>query len=390
MAGANINLAPSIIEWLFQKIQHDNQNSKVSEMINNWKSGEKVPTFNQVEEVSKKMCIPLGYFFLQTPPIEECKILEYRTVDSINIIEPSRNLIDTVDAMEDIQNWMRDYLIESGFEKLGFVGTGKNNSDVKDIADNIRKQIGIDITWFERCKDTSDGYNYIRGRMENAGILVLMNGVVGQNTRRSLNVKEFRAFTLIDQYAPLIFINTNDTAAGKLFSLFHEVAHIWLGIDNFYNDQYGNATQVSESEKICNAVAAEILVPMDNFKVSWNQIEGQSNFEIVVELAKKYSCSQSVVARRALDSKRITVDEYNRIIGENIRQYEEWMEAKKSKKSSGGNYYNTLQSRLDHRFVNAIYNSAQEGRTQYTEAYHLTHTNRSTFNKLVSEIRGRV
>ena len=68
MAGVNVSVAPEIINWVIEKIQFGTVNNSVFELLNKWKSGEKVPTFNQIEDVSKKTNIPFGYFFLEKPP----------------------------------------------------------------------------------------------------------------------------------------------------------------------------------------------------------------------------------------------------------------------------------------------------------------------------------
>ena len=65
MAGVNVSVAPEIINWVIEKIQFGTVNNSVFELLNKWKSGEKVPTFNQIEDVSKKTNIPFGYFFLE-------------------------------------------------------------------------------------------------------------------------------------------------------------------------------------------------------------------------------------------------------------------------------------------------------------------------------------
>lgn len=99
----------------------------------------------------------------------------------------------------------------------------------------------------------------------------MMNGIVGSNTHRSLDINEFRAFTMIDKYAPLIFINANDSSNGRLFSLAHEMTHIWLGVNSFCNDYQHPISGISSLEVLCNAVAAELLVPIEMFNISWRE-----------------------------------------------------------------------------------------------------------------------
>lgn len=233
MLKMTVSITPEILKWIMEKIQFQNVNSSVHELLNKWLSGEKEPTFNQVEDMSKKINIPFGYFFLDKPSIEEVKIIEYRTVDSNRLQEPSRNLMDVLDMMSDSQEWMIDYLKDNGYEPLHFVGRGKAQDDAHDIAQDTRAELSLSINWYESSKDVADSFKYLRRCMEDKGIMVMMSGIVGNNTRRKLDIDEFRAFTIVDEYAPLIFINSCDSEKGKLFSLVHEAAHIWLGENSF-------------------------------------------------------------------------------------------------------------------------------------------------------------
>lgn len=387
MAGISVEVKPEIIRWILQTIQFDSVASSAIDLLNKWQTGEKTPTFNQVEEISKKTNVPFGYFFLDKPPVEECPIVEYRTVNSLTIPEPSRNLIDTLDLMTDIQNWMTEYVVENGQEELNYVGSAVNISDNIRIAQNIRKTLGIDKEWYACGGNAGDSFRYLKSRLDEVGIIVMMSGIVGNNTRRKLNVDEFRAFTLVNKLAPLIFINTCDTDAGKLFSLLHELAHVWIGVNSFYNDSISNGDTDNANEIICNAVAAEILVPNDVFLTKWDGINGSSS-EKIEALSKVFRCSQYVIARRALDNNKITKKTYAEIIVVLTEQFRKWKEQQKANKTPGGDFYRTLGSKLDHRFVYALASSAKEGRTLYTEVYRLTNTNRKTFGKLLADIGG--
>ena len=140
MAGISVEVKPEIISWILHIIQFDNVASSAVDLLNKWQTGEKTPTFNQVEEISKKTNVPFGYFFLDKPPIEECPIVDYRTVNSLTIPEPSRNLIDTLDLMTDIQNWMTEYVVENGQDELDYVGSVENVNDINVIAKTSEKE----------------------------------------------------------------------------------------------------------------------------------------------------------------------------------------------------------------------------------------------------------
>ncbi|MDO5575182.1 MAG: ImmA/IrrE family metallo-endopeptidase [bacterium] len=387
MAGMSVTIKPEIISWILQTIQFNNAASSAIELLGKWQNGEKTPTFNQVEDVSKMMNIPFGYFFLDKPPVEECPIVDYRTIKSMSIPGPSRNLLETLDLMTDIQEWMVNYVIENGQDELFYVGSASVSKDVDAIVEDIRKVLHLEKDWYKNSATAADSFRFLKGLMEEIGVLVMMNGIVGNNTRRKLSVEEFRAFTLVNKYVPLIFINTCDSDAGKLFSLLHELAHVWVGVNSFYNEQISAGTNESDMEQLCNAVAAEILVPRDLFLQAWEKAAG-TDLEVVEALSKYFKCSRYVIVRKALDLKKITKKRYGEVVTILMEQYRKWKESQNENKSSGGDYYKTLGSRLDHRLVVALANSAKEGRTQYTEVYRLTNTNRKTFSKLLCDIGG--
>ncbi|HMM61712.1 MAG TPA: ImmA/IrrE family metallo-endopeptidase, partial [Candidatus Rifleibacterium sp.] len=79
-------------------------------------------------------------------------------------------------------------------------------------------------------------FNILVERSEQAGIIILRSGKVGNNTHRTLDVKEFRGFVIYDELAPFIFINGADAKAAQIFTLVHELAHVWLGASGVSNN----------------------------------------------------------------------------------------------------------------------------------------------------------
>lgn len=384
MPEVRINVNPAIFEWALHNINFDELNTKTKDEFMLWMSGKKDPTFKQLEHFSSETRIPFGYFFLNKPPVEQMKLLEYRTVDSIEIKQPSRNLIDTVHDMENIQEWMRDYVKNADLSVLDYIGIYNDTDGVANIVDGIRNKLSLTKEWFLESASTWDSFKLLRDRLEKIGTIVMMNGIVGNNTHRPLNLNEFRAFTLIDKYAPLIFINANDSSNGRLFSLVHEMIHIWLGENSFYNDNQRNTYGISKLETICNAVAAELLVPFDLFNIKWNQNKNDIIKEKVMDIAAHFRVGTTVVARRAFDQGFINKKTYDKIVEEAINKYNE----QRNDQGSGGNYYNTLKTRIDNRLLHALSMSIYEGKTAFTQAYRVTNTNRKTFSALVSMVIG--
>lgn len=384
MPAVNVNIQPAIISWALSQTSEEKLGTKLVENIKQWLDGTKSPTFNQIEDFSKKSHIPLGYFFLQTPPVEQISLLEYRTLDSIELTNPSRNLIDTIHEMEAVQEWMVNYRKEWNYDTISVVGSLKGITDISIIADTIRKDLGLNVEWYKECGNPSEAFNKVRGLLEECGIVVMMNGIVGKNTHRALDVNEFRAFAMVDEWAPLIFINGADSAGGRLFSLFHEVVHLWIGENDLYNDRRYSANGIKPVEVTCNAVAGELMVPKAAFLERWNDNTNDDIHEKIKELARIFRCSGSVIARRALDNKKINQNVYNKVIADAIEAY---IQAKQEK-SSGGDYYRVARSKLDGVFVRALCESVNSGRTSFTEAYRLTNTTSKTFSEVASGLGG--
>ncbi len=387
MKTTNIEISTDILNWIIETINPEILSSEVGQQLISWRDGEKQPTYNQIEKASKATGIPLGYFFLKKPPVEDTKFVEYRTIDSVELSNPSRNLMDTMHDMELVQDWAKNELKADGNDEISFIGKVSKRSNVGQFAKYVREILGLDERWFEQSRTVDDSFRYLRNKISTVGVLVMMSGIVGNNTHRPLDTNEFRAFALVDNIAPLIFINANDSMNGKLFSLLHEFAHLCIGESSLFNDRDGSAAKVSSEEQLCNALAAEILIPQNAFLNEWeNNIGELDEEETIEELTKIFKCGSTVVARKALDQGFISQATYQKIAKQAVYFYLQ----NKKKGSGGGDFYRTAASRIDRRFFYLLLGSVHEGRTLYSDAFRLTNTNRSTFANLAERMGGVV
>ena len=386
----SVNISSDMLKWIVSQASSYGFSDTVRDYLEKWQNGN-APTFNQIEKVSKSTGIPLGYFFLQKPPVENITLVNYRTIDSEQLSNPSRNLIDTLHDMDLVQEWVREYQIANGNLPCAFVGLFKNETKYTTIAENIRNLLNIKIDWYNQTKTVEESFNFLRAAISNLGVVVMMNGVVGNNTHRPLDIEEFRAFAVVDEYAPLIFINANDSINGRLFSLVHEFVHICKGENSLYNDMVYVEHTVQPIEILCNAVAAEILVPHNVFITEWNNtVINQDNLIFNIDqIAKKFKCGTMVIARRAYDNGFIDYSTYQQICKTAINSYNR-NRKKKKEEGGGGYYYKTLASRLDRRFLDMVVGSVRSGTMQYTDAFRLTNTSRATFDVLIQKISGGV
>lgn len=377
MVENTINVSEEIIDWAINKVS---TNDSLISILKEWKNSKKV-LFNDVEIMSKEANIPIGYFFLKTPPKEELYILKFRTIKNKDFKNPSKNLKDTISTMESIQAWMKEYLIAENHEKLYFIGSIKDETSVQKIADKIRTCLGININWYTKSKDSWDSFKIIRNNLKKIGIITMLNGVVGQNNNRKLFIEEFRAFCLIDEFAPLIFINSNDSYEERLFSLLYEAVFIWRGCNCFFNDRKIGTHSFTPEEKICYEVCLEILMPNEIFIEKWTNIEEISIEDKIKYLSKEFKCSNIAVCRKAFNNKYLDYNFFKDLVD---LQYDNVKNIKKPKR---GHYYNIAKSRYDNKFLLALYNNIKKGKASFGDVYKFTNININPFLKLIEKIK---
>lgn len=338
-----------------------------------WERGEAQPTLRQLEALAKTTSTPLGYFFLTEPPEDRLPIPDFRTLPGAQPRRPSPNLLETIQTMQQRQGWMRDFLIEQGQEALAFVGSVSLQGDPNDVAARIRAALSLVNDWARQEANWTEALKTLREAAESAGILVAINGVVGNSTRRKLDPNEFQGFVLSDEYAPLIFINGSDFKAAQMFTLAHELVHLWLGRGGVVSLEDMQPVN-NEVELFCNRAAAEFLVPARELRSVWR--EAQEAPEPFQFLARHFKVSPIVAARRALDlqlmSRRAFFDFY--------REYQE-DERRVKRTSSGGDFYATQGTRIGERFASAVMRAVKEGRLLYRDAYRLTGLHGKTFDR---------
>jgi len=336
-----------------------------------WISGEKQPTMRQLEKFARLTHTPIGFLFLPEPPDEPLPVPDFRTVSGSRGERPSPDLLDTVYAMQRRQSWLREALIEDEADPLPFVGSARLSDPPDAVGREMRRMVGLGDGWAAQVGTWKAAVGTLRRAIERLGIMAVINGVVGNNTSRALHVDEFRGFALSDPYAPLIFVNGADARAAQMFTLAHELAHIWLGAGGLTGFE-GLFPGGHEVEEWCNRAAAEFLVPARDLQGRWAEAkQGASPFET---LARWFKVSPIVAARRALDLGWIDREAF-------LEFYEDYSDRDRSKGDSlrGGEFYNTQNQRVGELFYTHVLHAAMEGRVGFKEAYDLTGLKGSTF-----------
>ncbi len=339
-------------------------------------------SYGQLDAVAKLTRTPLGYFFLAEPPKETLPIPDFRTFKDVAVAEMSPDLIETVFLMHSRQQWYREYATGEGYATVPFVGTASAKSDALGLAKRIRAEFNLSVGWAGHIYSYGEAVSYVRDIFQEKGILVVINGVVGNNGNRKLNPQEFRGFVLSDDRAPLLFVNGADFKSAQMFTLFHELVHLWIDRDGIVDlDELSQSE--GEVEVFCNQVAAEILVPQDELTALWTS---HPTFDDqLVRPAKKFKVSPIVIGRRLLELDLITKNQFFSFY--NLYVSGDFPDATRTT-SEGGNFYNNQNNRIGKKFMRAVARATMEGKLGYTHAFRLTGLTNATFDKYVHAIGG--
>ncbi|MEP7309158.1 MAG: XRE family transcriptional regulator [Acidobacteriota bacterium] len=355
---------PRVVAWALNKGGVSRamlaETLKVSdEQLTSWETRGAHPPFPKAQLLAKTLRIPFGYLFLPSPPSLDLPLPDFRNFDSN--YSPTPNLRELLNDVMVKQDWYRDLMRDQKASKLPFVGSFGLEDDVEEVATDIRETLGLTPKFRGLVRDWADHITKLAKAAEQARILVMRSSVVGNVTRLSVSYKEMQGFAIADNMAPLVFVNSGDFKAPQVFTLAHELAHIWIGqsgIDNPDETKPGK----NAVEAFSNRVAAEVLVPEKAFQDEWrDSADGKEN---VRNLVREFWVSAFVILRRARDLGKIDASEYRTLstsAAANVTKA----------KPGGGDYYRNVSVRMGGRFKDAVLGEVNRGTLTYRDGARL-------------------
>lgn len=363
-----VNINSNMFTWAIARAGYDLSEFAIKfPKIQDWVDQKKKPTVKQLEAFSKKVHLPFGYLFLPEPPKEILPIPFFRTNNG-GQNNVSINVYDTILLMQQRQDWLREYLNENDFQPLPFVGKFRNSQNYNEIVADIRNTLGLNNEWASSFKTWQEALDHLAQKIEDIGITIVFNGVVENNTSRPISVDECRGFVLVDSIAPFMFINNSDGKAAQLFTIIHELAHIWTGHSAGFD--FRQLLPANDPiELLCDKVSAEFLVPAESFVKVWKTKPNIAN------TARYFKVSEIVIARRALDLGYFTKAEFFAFYNE----YSNREFLKKESQGDGGNFYATAKKRIGLTFAAHVNQAVKSGKLLYRDAYKLTSLKGDTY-----------
>lgn len=358
-----------ILNTYFQNsnISLEEMESKVSANFKQFLSGEKEPTYNQLLKIAKKLDIPVGLLLINRTVSKPMPELKFRTINSHYLSNPSNYLLDTISEVKEKQDFLKSQIND----QLDFIGEFSIKENYLTVADSIRIKLNLEKNYYISVNKNQQ-FNFLRKKISKLGVFVFLNGKVKDNSQKKLDINEFRGFVLSDKKAPIIFINQQDELNGRIFTMIHELTHLFIGDNEILGIQKFNS-EFDKTETFVNYVTSEILVPNENFLREYT-IENTVD-ENIDNLAKKFKVSKFVIVRKLLDNKIISQVEYDQKTDRLLKAYEKYKKLKKLKRKTGGNYANNLRFRIDRIFINYVESALSNQQISFTDAYNIIGVN---------------
>ena len=249
-----------------------------------------------------------------------------------------------------------------------------------EIAEDIRS--ALDFETDVRPHDRSRFLGRFVSQIEAQGILVMRNGIVRQATNRVLDVQEFRGFSVADSMAPVIFVNNSDSEAAQIFTLAHELAHIWIGEGGVSDaDLTIQRRGRDDIETFCNEVAGELLLPWSGLGRLW-RTRNVPRAQWIRSMSKRFQVSTVMVARQLWTHKAINREEFFEFYK---IERKNWMPA--GKKATGGNYYLMVPIRNSRMLTELVLESVAAAETSIRDASRMLGVKPANLPKLRKSMR---
>jgi Zn-dependent peptidase ImmA (M78 family) len=316
--------------------------------ITAWEQGESAPTYPQLEKLAYEIYHrPLAVFFFPTPPNEPSPQQAFRSLHNTNLVNLEPDTRYKIRLAMALQGSLKELHNQQNPNPQPIFRQVQLNIEksIPEQAKLVRTELSVSIELQLKWKDAEDALKAWREIIENAGIYVFKN---------TFKQKSISGFCLLDPELPIIYLNNSTTKSRQIFSLLHELIHILLQtstisrieIPEEQNDEY------SRIERFCNALAAEILMPSNDFTEQIQNIQ-EFNDQIIQQLARRYGVSREAILRKLLDQEKVSAHHYN-------QKANTW-KAQQKPNTGGGDYYATQASYLGERYLTTVLSKYNNG-----------------------------
>lgn len=384
-------ITPAVLKWgrVSAGITKEIAAAKVSvrvEKLNEWEEGTSHPTIRQAQTLAKAYKRPFALLFLPEIPRDFQPLQDFR---SKNSKELGTGSIFIIREIRQKQAWLSEFNQENNESRLTFVGRFSPSDAPVKVAEDILITLNIDPANYKEEKPIKEWIQ----KSEKNGILISRTSFI--HSRLKLDSEEMQGFAIADPYAPFVFINSEDWEAPQLFTLVHELAHIWIaetGISNDTEPVILNKDKFNPVELFCNDVAANALMPDKLFKNL--PADTFKSAKEIFRVSKKCGVSSFALLVRALNLKLITLEDYDKLKNEATfeynaflnREFEKNEKLKNKEKNGGPNPYLLRLNKNGRLFTQIVLDSFRGGNIEPTQASSLLNTPVNKFSSLEAQL----
>jgi Zn-dependent peptidase ImmA (M78 family)/transcriptional regulator with XRE-family HTH domain len=384
-------ITPNVLKWAREsaKMTELIAAAKVSvtvEKLKEWEDGINQPTIRQAQTLAKAYKRPFALFFLPDIPRDFQPLQDFRKSGSKSLTTSS---IFIIREIQQKQAWLSDVYSDNQEEKLQFVGRYTINDNPQDVANNILETLNINPSFYKSDNPIKEWID----AAETNGIFISRTSFI--HSRLKLDSYELQGFAIADPYAPFVFVNSEDWNAPQLFTLVHELAHIWIaetGISNDVEHEINNKDKFHPVELFCNEVAANALMPKGivlNFGA-----ESFRSSKDVFRISKQLGVSSFALLVRALKLNIISISSYQQLKKEADIDFAEFLKKEAEKKAKqkvkenpgGPNYFLLQLNRNSRLFTQTVLDAFRGGFIEPTLASNLLNVQVNKFKKLESQL----
>ncbi len=323
-------ITPNVLKWAREsaRITEEIAAARVSvsvERLRDWEAGYQQPTIRQAQTLAKAYKRPFALFFLPEVPRDFQPLQDFRKSGSKEL---STSSIFIIREIQQKQAWISDVYSDNNAEKLPFIGKFNINDDPQTVANDILETLGIHPPHYMTDNIMKEWVN----AAERNGIFVSRSSFI--HTRMKLDSEELQGFAIADPFAPFVFVNSDDWNAPQLFTLVHELAHLWIaasGISNGIEPDIDNRIKFNAIELFCNEVAANALIP-NKLILNLDRSLFKKSPE-VYKTARNLGVSSLALLVRAYNLQMITTHEYNELKKQAKLEYQLFLKKLVEKKS---------------------------------------------------------
>lgn len=387
-------ITPKVLKWARESARMTEETAAAKipkltvEKLKEWEDGTSQPTIRQAQILAKAYKRPFALFFLPEVPRDFQPLQDFRKSGSKELTTSS---IFIIREIQQKQAWISDVYSENNEEKLPFVGRFSLNSNPKDVADNILATLDINPSKYKTDNPIREWIN----AAESNGIFVSRTSFI--HSKMKLDSEELQGFAIADQFAPFVFVNSDDWNAPQLFTLVHELAHIWIaatGISNEIEPEIANRDKFNPIELFCNEVAANALIPSEIILSIDRRVF--KNSQDIFKTAKNLGVSSFAFLVRALNLQLVTNSEYKVLKRQAEIDYQAFLKREAEKKAAlklkqkekpgGPNPYLLRLNKNSRLFTQVVLDALRSGFVQPTQASFLLGTPSNNFHKLEAQI----